>query len=113
VTVGYAGAAIDVDGVLCEGQASNGGDGQPDGVESTVCACGIGGCGDVAQRLVDVVVGGVDCEVAYCVLEGCEPEMICVKGVSCLCECESSVVATCDEDVICRGYAVIGYADLA
>src|SRR3989440_2168590 len=112
VTVGDTGARIDVDGVVCEGQASIGGDGQPDPVESTVCACRLGGCGDAAQRLVDVVVGGVDCDVAYSVLEACEPEMICVEGVSCLCECESSVVATCDEDVVGRGYAVTGYADL-
>ena len=48
VTVGDTGARIDVDGVVCEGQASIGGDGQPDGVESTVCACGLGGCGDAA-----------------------------------------------------------------
>src|SRR5207244_4986024 len=88
VTIGDAGAGIDVDGVVCEGQASIGGDGQPDGVESTVCACGLGGCGDAAEGLVDVVVGGVDCEVAYCVLEACAPEMICVKSVFRLCECE-------------------------
>src|SRR5439155_8638654 len=87
VTVGDAGAGIDVDGVVCEGQASIGGDGQPDSVEPTVCARGLGGCGDAAQGLVDVMVGGVDCEVAYCVLEACEPEMICVKSVSRLCEC--------------------------
>src|SRR5207302_10938663 len=110
VAVGDAGAGIDVDGVVCEGQASIGGDGEPDGVESTVCACRLGGCGDAAQRLVDVVVGGVDGEVAYCVLEACEPEMICVEGVSCLCECESCVVGTCDDDVVGCGYAVIGYA---
>ena len=84
VTVGDAGARIDIDSVVCESQASISGDGKPDGVESTVCTGGLGGGCDAAQGLVDVVVAWVNCEVADCVLEACEPEMICVERVSCL-----------------------------